>query len=501
MTAMTNAFSVLLDLLSPTSRRWETPGDLAQFCDPRILKTPALDVIDRALVANYDKIDGRLIISCPPQIGKSQKVARWFPLWVLTMAPDTRIGIVSYEHNIARRWGRAVRDEIISHPALGLKVRQDLSAQNEWGLEGYEGGIVTAGIGGALTGRPLDLLIIDDPVKDRAQADSHVYQQNIWDWWTDVGSLRLGPGAPVIQVATRWSEKDLAGQMLSAPDAEVWTVVNIPAQADHNPAKGERDILGREPGEFMESTRRNKLGQPMSKKQWEAVKTRVGAQTWASLFQGRPSPAEGGTLRRAWWQYYENPLWIQMEDGTCRVTGFDEIMQSWDMAFKDTKTSDYVVGQIWARKGARFYLLDQVRGRWDFPETSRRVKALTAKWPDAVLKLIEEKANGAAIIAQLRNLVGGMVPENPKESKEARVKAVSPLIEAGNVFLPDPLIAPWVPEFVDECAAFPNGAHDDQVDPMSQALKRLGIMPFLDDETITDDDLADEYDYAGISPM
>ncbi|MCW5951967.1 MAG: phage terminase large subunit [Propionibacteriaceae bacterium] len=481
-------------------RRWTTPGALAQHLDPRILQTPTLKLIDRELVGIYDQTDGRLILSCPPQIGKSQRCSRWFPLWVLKQAPNTRIGIVSYEHNVARRWGRAIRDDIIGHPELGLRVRDDLAAQHEWQLDGYEGGVYTAGIGAALTGRPLDLLIIDDPLKDRAQADSQVYRDRVMEWWTDVGSTRLGPGAPVLQVATRWHEADLAGQLLAAPDGDVWRAVNIPAQADHRPEKGETDPLGREPGEYMESTRRNRRGEPLTRAQWDAVKARAGSRTWAALYQGRPSPAEGGIIKRDWWRYYQTPLWIDMPDGSKRVTGFDEILQSWDLTFKDTAKSDYVVGQVWGRIGASIYLLDQVRGRWDFPETIRQFRALSAKWPDAVLKIVEEKANGAALISMLHQQIGGIVPETPTESKIARTNAVAPLVEAHNVHLPDPELAPWIGEFVEEWAAFPNGSHDDQVDGGTQALRRLGIMPLLMEQLVDDD--TDEYEYGwSISPM
>lgn len=481
------------------TRSWATPGELARALDPRILQTPTLELIDRELVAVYDQPDGRLILSCPPQIGKSQRCSRWFPLWVLKQAPNTRIGIVSYEHNVARRWGRAIRDDIMGHPALGIRVRADLAAQHEWQLDGYDGGVYTAGIGAALTGRPLDLLIIDDPLKDRAQADSDVYRQRVMDWWTDVGSTRLGPGAPVVQVATRWHELDLAGQMIAAPDGDVWRVVNIPAQADHDPNKGETDPLGREVGEFMVSTRRNRRGEPLTQRQWEAVKERAGSRTWNALYQGRPSPAEGGIIKRGWWRYYQVPLWIDMPDGSKRVTGFDLILQSWDLTFKDSKASDFVVGQVWGAIGADIYLLDQVRGRWDFPETQRQFKALSAKWPDAVLKIVEEKANGAALIASLQREIGGIVPENPTESKVARTHAVAPLVEARNVNLPDPELAPWIGDFVEEWAAFPNGANDDQVDGGSQALKRLGVMPLLLDQIVDDED---EYEHGwSISPM
>ncbi|MEN0072354.1 MAG: phage terminase large subunit, partial [Propionicimonas sp.] len=248
----------------------------------------------------------------------------------------------------------------------------------------------------------------------------------------------------------------------------------------------------------------DKMGRPRTAAEWEAIKVRVGSRTWQALYQGRPSPSGGGVVKEEWWnrdgRRYEVPLWIDIPDGSKRVTGFDEVIQSWDCAFKDTKSSDFVAGQVWGRIGADIYLLDQMRGRWDFPATCERLKELTARWPDALLKLVEEKANGAAVIAQLQHTVMGIVPENPTESKIARVNAVSPLIEAGNVHLPTPEVAPWIGDFIEEFNSFPTGTHDDQVDAASQALKRLGIMPLLAGSQTYGDTYDDEDREWSISP-
>jgi len=155
----------------------------------------------------------------------------------------------------------------------------------------------------------------------------------------------------------------------------------------------------------------------------------------------------------------------------------DEQIQSWDCAFKDLQTSDYVVGQVWARVGACYLLGDQVRARMDLPATIKAVRDLSAKWPGTIAKLIEDKANGPAVIQILGLEIPGLLPVNPSGGKIARAVAVSPLIEAGNVYLPHPLYAPWVDDFIEECAAFPNGAHDDQVDAMTQALLRWNLVP------------------------
>lgn len=427
--------------------------------DPTTRQTPALDLLDAKLRAVAEGRITRLIWSMPPQEGKSERVSRRFPAWLLRRNPDLRIAIASYELGVARRWGRAIRNDTVEHPDLGLRVRSDTSAAHEWQLDGHRGGVYSVGIGGPLTGRPVDVLVIDDPVKGRAEADSEIIRENCWDWWTNVARTRLAPGAPVVLILTRWHEDDLAGRLIKAGG---WEVVNIPAQAENN------DPLGRPPGEYLESARGR------TPDEWQAIERDVGPRVWAALYQGRPSPAEGSTFKRGWWRYYRAPQWRQQPDGSMRISDeFDEVIASWDMTFKDTKGTDYVVGGIWARRGADAYLLDLVRDRMDFPTTCRAVAALAVKWPQAHAKLVEDKANGSAVIAQLRSVVAGLIPINPTESKQARAAAVSPFVESGNVYLPDPSLAPWVGAFVEEHAGFPNGSHDDQVDMTSQGLNRL----------------------------
>lgn len=475
-----------------TARRsWASPGELACHLDPRTTQTPALQLIDEHLVRLATTPDSRLLLSMPPQEGKSQRVSRWFPLWCLINNPNLRIAIVSYEHSIARRWGRAIRDLIRDHPELGLAVRPDLSAQHEWQLVGSDGGVYTAGIGGALTGRPVDMLIVDDPIKDREQADSRVYRERAWDWWTDVGQTRLAPGAPVVVVATRWHEEDLTGKLHTA-DPGTWPLLNIPAQADHDPAKGEDDPLGREVGEWMESARRR------TPEQWEARKKGTPARAWNALYQGRPAPPSGKLFKRDEWARYDQPLWIDRDDGSRIIPGtlgHDlEIVQSWDFTFKDKDTSDWVVGQVWLRRGVDAYLLHQVRERAAFARSCQMVLEVTAKWPQAVAKLVEDKANGPAIMNALRRKVGGLVPVEPEGSKYARAEAITPFVKGRNVILPTPELAPWVGDLIDEAASFPHGAHDDQVDALTQGVHRLLLVPVIDEQTHDVDDLIDDED-------
>jgi predicted phage terminase large subunit-like protein len=153
----------------------------------------------------------------------------------------------------------------------------------------------------------------------------------------------------------------------------------------------------------------------------------------------------------------------------------DELIQSWDMAFKDTKSSDFVAGGVWARAGADKFMLDLDHRRMDIAESIRAVRAMTEKWPETHAKIIEDKANGPAVIGMLHGEISGLIAYDPKTGKEGRVNAVSPLIESGNVYLPHPSLVGWVDGMIDECAAFPNGAHDDRVDQMTQALLRWQI--------------------------
>lgn len=474
---------------------WRTPGTLAKRITPTTVQTPALDLIDQALQDLVDTPDGRLIITMPPQEGKSTRVAKDFVAWVLKHRPWTRVVGASYAQSLANRNGRAIRNIIRGNPELGMNVAKDNGSASEWELDRpagqQRGGLVSVGRGAGATGRSADLLVIDDPVKDRKEAESATVQDAVWDWWTDVLSTRLAPGAPVVLILTRWHEKDLAGKLLAAPDGHLWTVLNIPAQAD-----AEDDPLGREIGEYLDSARGR------TEQQWAAIKVRVGSRSWASMYQGKPTAPAGTIFKRDLWQFYDTAQWVAREDGSHWALGFDEVGMSWDLAFKGTSGSDMVVGQVWGRRGVDMFLLDQVRAQMDFVETCHRFKALAAKWPQALLKLVEDKANGPAVIASLGRTVPGIVPVEPSGGKEARAAAVSPLVESKNAWLPDPALCPWVEALVDEAAAFPNGSFDDQVDALTQALNRMVLLPLLaGQDLISVEDLDDEMsDFDSIAP-
>lgn len=461
---------------------WRTPGEMAKALDRKTVQTPALDVIDSALVDVAEGRCDRLMVSLAPQEGKSERASRRFPTWMLHRNPDLRIAIVSFAHRRARKWGRAIRNDITRHSEqLDLKVDPSSAAADEWRIDGHIGGVYTVGITGALTGEAVDLLIIDDPYRDGKQADSPAWKEVVEGFWEEVAIPRLGPGVAVLIIQTRWRHDDLTGWLQTREDGTDWQIINIPAQADHDPAKGETDPLGREPGEFLISTRGRTV------EQWEQRKREMGTRAWNALCQGRPAPAQGNIFQRDWWQFYENAQWVERPDGARIAHSFDEIVASWDMSFKDTDGTDYVCGQVWGRRGAEAYLLDQVHDRLSFVDTCTKVRTLAARWPQATLKLVEDKANGPAVINALARKVAGLVPVEPDGSKAARAAAVSPFVEAGNVKLPAPELCPWVDDLIEEAQGFPRSAHDDRVDALSQALNRLLLNPLLVDDEIYED--------------
>ena len=451
-------------------KRWPTAGAFAQELDPSTRNPAHLRKIDEALVDVADGQCERLMILMPPQEGKSERTSHYGVGWMLQLNPELRIAIASYEAETARRWGQVIRNDLLTFD-LPLELQEDSRAAGRWNIRGHRGGVYCVGIGGALTGRPVDVLVIDDPVKDREQADSEAYRKKAWDWWTDVARTRLAPGGIVILVMTRWHEDDLGGRILKSPGASEWRVLRIPAQADSSD-----DLIGREVGEYLPSAREWPPGR------WEKVRRDIGSRSWNALYQGKPAPTEGSVWLRQWWRRYPSPLWVDQPDGSRLVPPLTdaqgqtlpfEVIQSWDMAFKDTKTSDYVVGQVWLHVHGKAYLLDQIRDRMDFPTTLAKFKLLTARWPQARLKLVEDKANGPAVISTLKSTIFGIVAVEPDGGKLARANATAPPIEAGDVWVPATDVATFGDELVEEAAGFPNGTHDDQVDAASQALNRI----------------------------
>lgn len=308
-----------------------------------------------------------------------------------------------------------------------------------------------------------DFIIIDDPIKNQAEADSETYRKKVWDWFTSTLFTRREGNCSMCVIMTRWHEDDLAGKLLEMdkhakkngdPSLD-WDIVKFPMVLEGEPGPDDP----RKVGEVL-------WPRKYSHQQVQVMKTvtsqNEGARVWNALFQQEPVVAGGTIIKRHWLSRFYKQL----------PARFDEMIQSWDMTFKGGDSSDYVVGGIWGRIGAEKYLIDLVRFKGDFIQTITAVKSLSAKWPKAHLKLVEDKANGSAVMSSLKKELTGLVGVNPDQSKQARLISVSPEFEAGNI-LPDPSLAPWVHDYINELVSFPGARHDDQVDMTTQALQRF----------------------------
>ncbi len=391
--------------------------------------------------------NARIILSAPPRHGKSEGISKWLPTWFLYWYPELRIILSSYNHDFASKWGMKVRDEFLFNPLLkDIKIKPNVRGNSFWQTE--EGGsMLCTGAGGGITGMGFNLGIIDDPIKNREDAHSPILQERLREWYPTTFYTRREPNASIIVMATRWTDADFLGYLINE-DPDDWIVINFPAIAEEG---DEYDLLERAPGEALCPER-------FTAKVLEQNRKVMGTYSFEAMYQGRPVPLKGGIIKKDWVQHYtETP------------NDLVDLRQSWDLTFDSS--SSYVTGQTWAKKGPNYYLLDQVRGRWEFPEQIRQIKQFREKW-GAKKIFIEKAANGAAAISTLKEEIAGIVPVtvSGKGSKEVRLIAVSGLFESRNVYIPSPLNMPWVNEYIKELVTFPASANDDQVDATSQAL-------------------------------
>jgi predicted phage terminase large subunit-like protein len=385
----------------------------------------------------------------PPRHGKSELISHWLPTWFLDIWPHKRVIITSYADSLAKFFGRKVRNELQSNPLCVTRVMQDGRKAGDFETVGG-GGLITAGVGGPITGRGGDLLLVDDPLKNWEEAYSQTTREKQIEWFTSTLYTRKEPGATIIVLMTRWHERDLAG-WLQTEHQDTWDLINFPAIAETE------DEIGRREGEAL-CVERYDL------ESLQKIEKGVGPRVWNALYQGRPAPAEGAMWKRQHWKRWTT------------LPKFDEVIQSWDTKATNVKNkgSSYVVGEVWGRTGADCYLLWQVRDKWGFTEMLDQFRIVTARFPEGLRKLVENKANGPAAQDSLCHEIQGIILVEPEGGKESRAMAVQPLIEAGNVWLPaDNVTYDWVDGFIEEAAAFPNSAHNDQVDTASQALRFL----------------------------
>lgn len=395
-----------------------------------------------------------LILGAPPQHGKSDIVSRYLPAYFFGKYPDMRVAGLSYGKDLASDMNRDVQRIMMSEEYKALFPESCLNAKRVVTVEieakrnsetfeivGRKGAYISQGIGGPLTGKKVDLGIIDDPIKNAKEALSPVTKKATWNWYISTFKTRLSKNSGEIIMATRWATDDLSGRVIDSSDKA--KVLAFPAINE----RGEALVPELHPIDSL-----------LEKK------ALFGDYFWSAMYQQKPKPGDGQIFHEEFARYY---LPKDLPDT------FDEVIHSWDMTFKDSDGTDYVVGQVWGKKGANAYLLYQIRKRMSFTETLKAVKLLVDKYPQARRKLVEDKANGPAVIDTLKTTVSGLVPIEPDGSKIARAHACTAEWEAGNVWLPHKDIAPWVTETVEEITTFPFAGHDDTVDAMTQALRYL----------------------------
>jgi predicted phage terminase large subunit-like protein len=394
-----------------------------------------------------------LVLSCPPQHGKSLTVTETFPSWYVGKYPDRRCIIACYNDDFAGKFGRRNKGKIDEVGQFVFDIKLKKSSDRDMEISNHDGSIITRGIMSGITGNSGDLIIIDDPIKNRQEADSLTYRERLWEEWQNSIKTRTQSGTKIIIIQTRWHEDDLSGRVIREENNV--EVVNIPVEAEAD------DILGRPIGDALcpEIGKDNKWLE-IFKQSYITDSVGGGIRAWNALYMGRPTSAEGNIFKREWWQYYD-----KLPDNIPLV-GI-----SVDATFKDSDTSDFVAIEVWGKLNGDYYLIDLIKRRMDFPETLRAIKHMNSKYPQRHSILVEDKANGSAIISMLKHELGSIIPITPKESKVGRANAITGIVEGGNVYLPR--YADFTNEFVEEFASFPNGAHDDMVDACTQFINHF----------------------------
>jgi len=430
--------------------------DFCRLIYPRYEEAPHLRILAEKLEAVERGDITRLIITMPPRHGKTWTASHLFPAWFLGRQADRQVIAATYNQDFADDIGRAVRnivgDEEFAAVFPNCKLAQDSASVRRFGT--LSGGLYYAvGVGGPTTGRGADLFLIDDPIKDRESADSEAVRRHLQDWYPAVAYTRLMPGGRIILIQTRWREDDLAGWLLKEHAHEKWETVDFPAVLPNGtplwPEKFDNDALAR-------------------------IKRTLPSRDWSALYMQRPTADEGGILKRHWWQRWERD----------EPPPIEHVVLSLDTAFSEKESADYSAATVWGyfrskdtedeTKAPKVYdniiLLDAWQDRVDFPDLRAKCKALIKKHdPDTVL--IEKKASGQSLIQELRRQGIPVVAYTPDRDKQSRAYSVQSIFESDCVWAPKG--KPFADMVIDQCAAFPTGAHDDLVDCTVQALIRF----------------------------
>jgi len=431
----------------------------------------------RRIAAKLDEVVAgkckRLMIAMPPRHGKSQMGSYLFPAYLMGKNPQSKLIVGSHTAELAQRFGRMIRnlvdDERYKDVFPDMKLSADSKAAGRWNTaQGGEAFFI--GKGGAMTGRGGDVVILDD-ILDEQDAVSETAMENTWEWYTSGPRQRLQPNGAIIVINTRWKTDDLSGRLLRQQGqlkSDQWDILEFPAILPSN--------------------------NPLWPEYWsldelEKVKMSIGLKKWNAQWQQQPTNDDGAILKREWWR-----KWKHDEPPLC-----DYILQTMDTAYSKKETADFSVIATWgvfrasADSGPNLILLSVKKGRWDFPELKRIARDEYRYWnPDNVL--IEAKATGTPLQHELRRMGIPVTMYSPGgrrtgQDKVSRANAVAPLLESGMVWYPED--QDFAQELVEECAAFPNGANDDQVDVTVMALMRFrqGNFVRLDEDDDEERDL------------
>jgi len=422
-----------------------------------------------------------LLITMAPRHAKSHFGTVLFPSYFMARDPERYVMSTSYNAQLATDFGRQVRDivtdNVVSQAFPDLKVSPESRAQDVWSTT--EGGRYFAiGVGGTTSGRPANLLVVDDPIRNREDAESATYRNKSWNFYSSALATRLQPqnsGRPSKQIVTltRWHPDDLAGRLMASEDwAEGrWHHLNYPAilsrpkvylcpetnTQKEDPDEQEDVALWPERFPLEDLNRRRRLN----------------PREFESLYQQQPFIQGGNLIKANWWRFYPKDL---------DPTTFSTLIITADTAFKKGEENDNSAVAIMGMDAAGdIYLVDFVHGRFDFPDLKMRLVTLNNLWRGKGLRgiYIEDKASGMSLIQELKRRSGmSVIPYKVTKDKVARVNSVLPLIEGGRVFLPER--APWLDRFIEECTTFPSGKHDDMVDAFTMGvdiLSKTGVMP------------------------
>lgn len=427
-----------------------------------------------------------LLLSVPPQHGKSFTVTETLPSWFLGKRPADGVILCSYESDLAEKFSRKNRDKYINYACdiFGTGINPGAQGVALW--ETDQGGTCrAAGLKAGITSYGCELFIIDDPIKNKDQAQSEVVIKKIHDEMGPSVQSRIHPGGKLIVIQTRWIDNDTIGYILKNWGEFVYKYINLPCECEDE----ENDPLGRKLGESLMGEHLGDYGIPAKirndnewlKSKKMLVKTGDGEYTWNALYQGHPSAQNGNLFHADWWQLYSRDH--------VKFTDFEYTLLSVDATFKKTETSDMVAITLWGIAQNHIYLWKLVNKRMGFVETVERIKRFTRDYPQIDSLVIEDKANGSAIIDTLRYIDGipPIEPVNPLGGKYSRAQAVAPFVSTLAVHIPNDFTyseeqeIEWddktemncTEKYIEQHTKFPFMAHDDMVDSTSQALARL----------------------------